>query len=171
MKRLLLLGAVLVVVALGAWYVFSSRGSVGSENLTVYYVRGDGTTLAHWTVSVRPRQGGESDAEHLHNVALYAAVQAVAGPPSEVNAVRFPAGTHVLNVTDASGVASVDLSGDVASGAGGSYQESAEFKGLVYTLTGIPSVNAVQVLVAGRNVETLPGGHLELDQPLRRTDW
>jgi spore germination protein GerM len=171
MKRFALLAALLVIVAAAAWYVISSRGSVGSENLTVYYTQSDGTTLNHWTVSMRPRQTGESDAEHLHNQVLYAAVQAVAGPPSDVSAVRFPQGTHVVNASVAGGIATVDLSSDVASAAGGSYQESAEFKGLVYTLTGIPSVNAVQVLVADRNVETLPGGHLELDQPLRRTDW
>ena len=170
MRRAFLLVGLLVVVALGGWWFFSTRGTVGSEHLVVYYTAADGTTLQHWTVSVRPRQSGESDAEHLHNVALYAAVQALAGPPSDVPAVRFPAGTHVVNVTVDGNIATVDLSGNVG-GTGGSYQESGEFKGLVYTLTGISPINAVQILLEGRNVETLPGGHLELDQPLRRSDW
>jgi len=171
MKRVVLLFVILVVAAAGAWYLLTPHGSVGSENLTIYYTQSDGTTLGTWLVSMRPRQNDENDVERLHDVALYAAVQAVAGPASEVSAVRFPSGTHVLNVTVSGATATVDLSSDVASAAGGSYQENGEFKGLVYTLTGIPTVNAVQVLVAGRNVETLPGGHLELDQPLRRTDW
>ncbi|HVA27154.1 MAG TPA: GerMN domain-containing protein [Candidatus Baltobacteraceae bacterium] len=170
-SRLVLLAAILVVAAAGAWYFFTPRGTVATQNLTIYYAKADGSTLGTWSVSVRPRAPGESDAEHLHNVALYAAVQAIAGPPSEVSAVRFPSATHVLNVTVLGSTATVDLSGDVASSAGGSYEENGEFKGLVYTLTGIPSINAVQILVAGRKVETLPGGHLELDQPLHRSDW
>jgi germination protein M len=170
-KRIAILAAILVVVAAGAWYVLSPRGAVVSENLAIYYAKADGTTLAPWSVSMRPRAAGESDAEHLHNVALYAAVQAVAGPSSDVSAVRFPSGTHVSNVTVNGSLATVDLSTEVAASAGGSYEENGEFKGLVYTLTGIPSINAVQILVSGRKVETLPGGHLELDQPLRRSDW
>jgi spore germination protein GerM len=170
-KRIAILAAILVVVAAGAWYVLSPRGAVVSENLAIYYTKADGTSLGTWSVSMRPRVGGESDAEHLHNIALYAAVQAVAGPPSDVNAVRFPSATHVTNVTVNGPIATVDLSTEVGAASGGSYEENGEFKGLVYTLTGIPTINAVQILVAGRKVETLPGGHLELDQPLRRSDW
>ena len=171
MKRLLLLVAILIAAAACAWYLFSSRGAVVPENLTIYYTKADGTTLAQWAVSTRPPAQGEGAAEHLHNLALYAAVQAVSGPPSDVSAVRFPSGTHVLNVTVSGTVATVDLSSEVTASTGGSFEENGEFKGLVYTLTGIPSINAVQVLVAGRKVETLPGGHLELDEPLRRSDW
>lgn len=170
MRRVALLAGIFIVVAAGAWF-FLPRGAVAPENLAIYYVKADGTSLGTWSVSMRPRVSGESDAEHLHNIALYAAVQAVAGPPSEVEAVRFPTATHVSNVTVTGSTATVDLSGEVAQSVGGSFEENGEFKGLVYTLTGIPSINAVQVLVAGRKMETLPGGHLELDEPLRRSDW
>lgn len=169
-SRILVIVLVLVVAAVvGAW-LFRPRPPAPS-NLTVYYTKLDGTTLGKWTVSLRPRQAGESAAEHLHNIALYAAVQAVAGPPSDVAAIRFPNGTHVLNVLVTGSTATVDLSKDVGSSAGGTFAENGEFKGLVYTLTGIPSINAVQITIEGRKVETLPGGHLELDTPLRRSDW
>lgn len=171
MKRLIVALVAVLAIAGGAWWYFSSRGSVGGDHLTVYYSKLEGNTLGTWTVSLRQAQPGESAAEHLHDTALYAAVQAVAGPPSEVAAIRFPAGTHVLNVNVTGDVATVDLSKDVATATGGSFSENGEFKGLVYTLTGITSVNAVQITVEGRKVETLPGGHLELDTPLRRTDW
>jgi len=170
-KQLAILAAILVVVAAASWYLFSPRGAVVSENIAIYYAKADGTTLGEWSVSARPRVQGENDAEHRHNLALYAAVQSISGPPSEVAAVRFPPGTHVLNVTINGPIATVDLSNEVTASTGGSFEENGEFKGLVYTLTGIPSINAVQVLVAGRKVETLPGGHLELDEPLRRSDW
>lgn len=166
-----LLIVLLVLVAAGAWYFLRPHGGGVGDHLTVYYTKMDGSALGTWNVSVRPPQPGEGASEHLHNTALYAAVQAVAGPPSEVQAIRFPPGTHVLNVLVNSSTATVDLSKEVAASAGGSFAENGEFKGLVYTLTGIPPINAVQITIEGRKVETLPGGHLELDTPLRRSDW
>jgi N-acetylmuramoyl-L-alanine amidase len=120
---------------------------------------------------MRPRAPGESAAEHQHNQALYGAVEAVTGPPSDVKAIRFPPGTHVLGVTVDGSTATVDLSKEVETQTGGSFGENGEFKALVYTVTGVPGIDAVQVTVNGSRLETLPGGHLELDQPLRRSDW
>ena len=88
--RALLLTLLLVLVAGGAWYFLRPHGGGVGDHLAVYYTKMDGSTLGTWTVSMRPAQPGEGAAEHLHNTALYAAVQAVAGPPSEVQAVRFP---------------------------------------------------------------------------------
>jgi hypothetical protein len=170
-QRALLLIALLIVVAAGSWLFFSRRGPTAGDHLVVYYTKVDGTTLGRWSVSLRPPANGESGAEHLHNTALYAAVQAVAGPPADVQAIRFPAGTHVVSATVNGSVATVDLSNEVTTQTGGSFSENGEFKGLVFTLTGIPTIDAVQVTVAGRKLETLPGGHLELDTPLRRSDW
>ncbi len=161
--RYLRIAAILVLAACAA--------PKAGATLTVYYAQLDGKTLGTWNVSVRATAAGESSAEALHDLATYAAVQAVAGPPAQTSAVRFPPGTRVRSVTVNGATATVDLSGDVASGSGGSYEENGEFKGLVYTLTGIPSINAVQITIEGRTVETLPGGHLELDAPLRRSDW
>ena len=59
------------------------------------------------------------------SVAFYAAVQAVAGPPAGVDAVRFPAGTHVLSVDVDGSTADVDLSKDVGVDVEGSFNESA----------------------------------------------
>jgi len=160
-----------VVVALAAaagWYFLHPRAP-GGENLTVYYTKLDGTTLGSWQVSTRTAQPGEESAARLHDLATYAAVQAVAGPPPDIQAVRFPSGTRVLDVAVNGPTAVVDL--HMGPSDGGSFQETGEFKGLVYTLTGIPSINAVQITIEGRTVETLPGGHLELDEPLRRSDW
>ncbi|HEY5341887.1 MAG TPA: GerMN domain-containing protein [Candidatus Aquilonibacter sp.] len=140
------------------------------STLTIYYTKIDGTTMGTWDVSMRAPQPGESSAEQLHDIVTYAAVQAVSGPSSDIAAVHFPPGTHVRSTTVNGSTAIVDLSGDVGSNEG-SFQESGEFKGLVYTLTGIPSINAVQITIVGRTVETLPGGHIELDAPLRRSDW
>jgi spore germination protein GerM len=170
--RTIVLLALLAAVAAGTWFYLSSRrpGSSGGS-LTVYYTKMDGTTLGNLSVSLRPQQSGESEAEHLKNVALYAAVEAVAGPPSEIQAIRFPAGTRVQGVTVDGKTATVDLSKEVERQAGGTFGENGEFKSLVYTVTGVSGIDAVKITVDGATLPTLPGGHLELDEPLHRSDW
>ena len=170
-SRALLLVLLFVAVAFGAWKLFAPHGPAVGNHLTVYYAKLDGNTLGTWPVTLRAQQPGESDAEHLHNTVLYAAVQAVAGPPSDVSAIRFPPGTHVLGVSVNGSTATVDLSKEVTSQSGGTFGENGEFKELVYTVTGVPSIDAVQVTIDGSRVVTLPGGHVELDTPLRRSDF
>jgi spore germination protein GerM len=162
---------ILILAAIAAYIYVNRQGPRGiGEHLTVYYTKLDGTTLGAWAVSVRPKQPSETDDAYLHDVVLYAAVQAVTGPPSDVQAVRFPSGTHVLGVRVNGSTATVDLSKEVISDAS-SFTENGEFKSLVYTVTGVPPIKAVQVTVDGHIMGTLPGGHLELDTPLHRSDW
>lgn len=161
----------LALVAAGTWYALSHRPAQNGETMAVYYTKLDGNTLARSSVSMRPPEAGESATEHLHNAVLYAAVEAVAGPPNGVQAIRFPPGTRVLGVSVDGSTATIDLSKDVERQAGGTFGENGVFKGLVYTVTGIRGIDAVQITVAGERLQTLPGGHLELDQPLHRSDW
>jgi spore germination protein GerM len=169
--RLPVLVVLLVIVAAAYWYFNSQRASRNAETIAVYFTKLDGTSLGRVAVSIRPRQAGESAAEHLHNAVLYASVQAVAGPPNEIKAIRFPPGTRVLGVGIDGSTATVDLSKEVEQQPGGSFGERGEFKALVYTVTGVHGIDAVQVTVDGERMDTLPGGHLELDQPLHRSDW
>jgi spore germination protein GerM len=170
-SRVFFLIAVLAIVSAASWFFLShrARSPVGNQ-LTVYYTKIDGKTEVPWTVSMRPQLSGESPDEHLRSAVLYAATQAVAGPPSTIEAVRFPPGTHVLsaNVTDKTAV--VDISKDVEKQSS-TFAEEGEFKSLIWTLTALPGIEAVAIRVGGETLETLPGGHLELDQPLRRSDW
>lgn len=171
--RTLFLILVLIVVAGGTWLYLRHRSeSAIGESLQIYYTKAsDGTSEVPWSVSMRPPVAGESPAEHLKNAAQYAAVQSVAGPDADTAAVRFPPGTRVLSASVDGSTATVDLSRDVEKGAGGTFGENGEFKSLVYTLTALPGIDAVQVLVEGRKLDSLPGGHLELDQPLHRSDF
>lgn len=170
-SRFPVLIVLLAIVAAGTWYFLSHRPPTAGETLTVYYTKLDGTTLGHLSVSLRPRQRGESPSEHLRNEVLYSAVEAVTGPPSQVQAIRFPVGTRVLDSSVNGSIATVDLSKEVERQPGGSFAENGEFKALVYTITGIRGIDAVQVNVAGETLPTLPGGHLELDTALHRNDW
>ena len=170
-SRAFLLIAALVIAVCVSWYLATHRPGAVSEHIVVYYTKEDGTTVVPWTVSMRPQQRGESDAEHLRNAVLYAATQAIAGPPSNVTAVRFPAGTHLLSADVNDSTATVDLSGEVKNQSSGVVGESGEFKSLIWTLTALPGIKQVAVRVQGEKLNTLPGGHLEIDEPLRRSDW
>lgn len=161
----------LAIAAGVSWYFAGHQRSPIGEHITVYYTKDDGTSEVPWTVSMRPQQRGESAQEHLRNTVLYAATQSVAGPPSSVSAVRFPTGTHVLGAHVNDSTATVDLSGEVKNQTGGVLGESGAFKSLVWTLTALPGIDRVAVTVQGQTLSTLPGGHLELDEPLRRSDW
>lgn len=166
-----LLWVLVAILAAATWYFYSHRTASNGETIAVYFTKLDGTSLGDVSVSLRPRQPDESAAEHRHNAVLYAAVEAVAGPPNDIKAIRFPPGTRVLSVGVDGSTATVDLSREVEEQAGGSFGENGQFKALVYTVTGIRGIDAVQVMIGGARLETLPGGHLELDQPLHRSDW
>lgn len=166
MKLLRVVGvvALLGLAAYVGFRVFARPTANVGASVAVYYTKSDGATLAKWNVSLGPARDRPS-------AAFYAAVQAVAGPAPEVAAVRFPAGTVVRAVDVKGSTASVDLDGNITTAPSGSLAESGEFKALVWTLTALPGIDAVQVRVDGARVPTLPGGHLELDEPLTRQSW
>ncbi|HZO92906.1 MAG TPA: GerMN domain-containing protein [Candidatus Baltobacteraceae bacterium] len=155
----------IAAVAVSWWWVRRTSAPALGDTIAVYYTKADGTTLVPWRVTLGPARDRKS-------VAFYAAAQCVAGPPPGIEAVRFPAGTRVLAVDVDGSTADVNLSRDVASSAEGGFAENAEFKELVWTLTQ-PSlgISAVRVRVDGARVATLPGGHLELDEPLARSSF
>jgi spore germination protein GerM len=164
LRALLFLALLAAAAFLG--YRFATRTSAPSigDSITVYYSKLDGQTLVPWKVTL-------GSARDLRSVAFYATAQVLAGPPSGTEAIRFPPGTVAQHVDVVSGTAIVDLSQAVAASGGGSFAEGGEFKALVWTLTALPGIHAVQVRVEGRTLPTLPGGHLELDEPLTRSSW
>lgn len=130
----------------------------------MYYTAIDGKTEVPYKVSLGPARDRKS-------VAFYAATQALAGPPQNVEAIRFPAGTHLLNLDLSGTTAMVDLSSEINKYEGGSFDEGAMFKSLVWTLTAQSGIKEVAVRIDGSKVATLPRGHLELDEPLSRSSW
>lgn len=164
LRALALLALLAIAVYVGYRFATGTNKPAVGGTVTVYYCKLDGTTLVPWTVTLGP-------ARDLKSVAFYATAQALAGPSSGTDAIRFPSGTVVRSVDVSGKTATVDLSGAVASGGGGSFAESGEFKALVWTLTALPGIESVQIRVDGRTLPTLPGGHLELDEPLTRSSW
>lgn len=163
--RALAIVALLVVVAVAGYRFFSQRhGNVAGSTVTVYYCKTDGSTLVPWTVTLGAARDRKS-------VAFYAATQALAGPPSGTEAIRFPQGTIARAVDVSDSTATVDIGGNVAASGGGSFGEDGEFKALVWTMTALPGISSVQIKIDGARVPTLSGGHFELDEPLTRRSW
>jgi germination protein M len=107
-------------------------------------------------------------------VATAAMTALLAGPNSEEQTSRIstviPAGTQLLGLSIANGVATVDLSREFASG-GGSASVLGRLAQVVYTLTQFPSVTSVLFEVEGREVHAFGGEGAVLDGPVGRADY
>jgi spore germination protein GerM len=128
----------------------------------LFYVADDGTKL----VSVeRDVPFGEGTVEQARQI-----VEAQLAPAVEPFVSAVPAGTALRAIfATEGGDLFVDLTKEVASGhPGGSMNETLTVYTLVNVLTtNLPAVTAVQVLVEGKEVETL-AGHIDLRRPLEK---
>jgi germination protein M len=141
---------------------FHQNRPAPSPQVTVYFCRAGTDTLVPTQFSANPRLKGAQ-----LETALVA--QLLAGAGSDQNTVvLFPAGTKA-DVTVDGPVATVNFTGTLSKPfRGGASDEIALFKSLAYTVTSVPGVTAVQVLINGRKLATLPGGEFEIDEPLTR---
>jgi spore germination protein GerM len=126
---------------------------------TLFYVAGDGDHLSSVVREVRlAEQPGEQGTE-IVSVALEA-------PPAPLLSA-VPTGTTVRGFyLVPGGDAYVDLGGDGLTAPGGSTSESLAVYAIVNAVTAnLPSVKRVQILIEGKEVDTL-AGHLDLRRPL-----
>ena len=78
----------------------------------------------------------------------------------------LPAGTRVRSVNIQDGLATVDFSRELKDNFhGGDTQEAAAVNSILKTMGRFPTVDRVQILVAGRRIDSL-GGLITLDDPL-----
>lgn len=127
---------------------------------TLYYVSEDGSSLVGVTQEV---PFGGSPAEQARNIL---AAQLAPAPSGSVSAI--PAGVTLRGLfLTPRGAAYADLSREIISGhPGGSLNETLTVYTLVNALTqNVREITGVQILVDGRQVDTL-AGHLDLRQPL-----
>ena len=144
----------------------STPGATNASGRTIkahlFYVSGDGT---HLTSVERDVAYGDGALEQAREI-----VAAQIAPVTDPLVSAIPEGTtlRALFITDR-GDAYVDLSGTIASGhPGGVTNEMLTVYAIVNALTAnLPAVTAVQVLVDGKEVETL-AGHVDLRRPLEK---
>ena len=181
-RRMLVVGVVAMVAIAGAWWlaarILSRRGSGTPQtaatssaapaadarkiHATLYYVAEDGMSL----VGVqREVPFGESVLDQARQII---ASQLAVAPPPLASAIPVETTLRALYVTDR-GDAFVDLSADVRiKHTGGALDELFTVYSIVNALTtNLPAVKRVQILIDGKEVDTL-AGHVDLRHPLQK---
>jgi spore germination protein GerM len=128
----------------------------------LYYLSADGTRLTTVEREVVYGDGPAAQAQLIINAQL--------APVAAPLLSAVPAGTTLRALyLNAKGEAYVDLSRDVVTGhTGGSLDELLTIYTVVNALTAnLPAVTSVQVLVDGKEVDTL-AGHVDLRRPLAK---
>ncbi len=146
--------------------VSSTGADARKIKATLLYVSDDGDALVPVSREVLY---GETPAEQARRI-LDVEVQAA---PNGLRSA-IPAGTTVRAVfLTAEGLAFVDLGGPIVTGhSGGTLDEALAVYAIVNTVAlNLPTVTAVQILVDGKQVDSL-AGHLDLRSPLSKSlDW
>lgn len=106
------------------------------------------------------------------SLARQAVIELIKGPESSDFYTTIPEGTQVNEVYIADGIAYVDLSEEIFKNhPGGSSGELMTVYSIVNTLTEIPPIKSVQILVEGNEMKSLVG-HIDISMPLLRDeDW
>lgn len=138
----------------------------GNVTVSAYFVRHVGihdyVVCAHRTATATVATG------------KLAVTSLLAGPTATEKHAGFvslvPAGTKLLGLKIAGGIATVDLSGAYAAG-GGTLSMTARLAQVVYTLTQFPSVKGVLFKLNGAKIDLFGGEGIVIDAPQKRSDF
>jgi germination protein M len=108
----------------------------------------------------------------IPSLARQAVIELIKGPESSDFYPTIPEGTQVNEVYIADDIAYLDLSEEIFENhPGGSSGELMTVYSIVSTLTEIPPIKGVQILVEGNEMKSL-AGHIDISMPLfRDEDW
>jgi hypothetical protein len=144
----------------------AAPGDARRIQATMFYVADNGQELVS---ASRPVLYGATPLEQARRL-----VEALVEPPPQGQRSAIPEGTTVRSVfLAADGNVFVDLGGAILTGhPGGSLNEALTVYAIVNTVTAnLPDVAAVQILVEGKQVDTL-AGHIDLRYPLGKAlEW
>lgn len=127
-------------------------------SLTLYFSDQDATEL----------RAERRNVPHTNDPARTAMEELLAGARTPGLVSLIPAGTKLKSFSVQQGIAYVDLSGDILNTPNrGSTSENLIIASIVNTLTEFPNIEKVQLLIEGKEQETLYG-HMDLSQPFTR---
>lgn len=133
-----------------------------TTGVRVYLVRGE-------KLGVALRQVPQTQA-----IARAAVEELLAGPNAQEQGwglgSQVPSGTKLLGLTVSDGTARVDLSGEFASG-GGSLSVTLRLAQLVYTLTQFPTVERVELMLDGEQIDVFTGEGIVMEHADTRADF
>ena len=174
----------LLFVGLPRWYgtplqsrTAAAAPTEGSEDVRkikarLFYVSGDGARLTSVEREVPFADQTVAQARRIIEAQLAPVPATAASGSDTVPVSAIPAGTTLRAIfVTREGTAFVDLSREVASAhPGGSLNELLTIYTIVQALTvNLPAVTSVQLLVDGKEVDTL-AGHVDIKRPLPRAD-
>jgi germination protein M len=140
----------------------SSSPAAATTTVRPYFLRGEKLGVA------------ERQVPRTLAVAAAALTALCDGPATSEQAAGLssavPPGTRLLGVSVKDGVATVDLSGEFASG-GGSLSMQARVAQVVYTVTQFDSVKSVDLRMDGEPLASLGGEGLLVDPGQTRAEW
>lgn len=187
--RLLLVLAALVLAALPSGLVACGDDDAADEDTTTTAAVETTTTVDDvTTTTAEPAEEGVVRAYFLRDEKVgpvartapddgvaAAALEGLLAGPTETEAqlgfsTAIPAGTELLGVTVEDGIATVDLSGEFATG-GGSLSMMGRVAQVTYTATQFPTVESVAFELDGEPLTVLGGEGLLLEEPQARADW
>jgi len=106
----------------------------------------------------------------IPSLARQAVIELIKGPESSDFYPTIPEGTQVNEVYIADDIAYIDLSEEIFKNhPGGSSGELMTVYSIVNTLTEIPPIKGVQILVEGNEMKSL-AGHIDISMPLLREE-
>ena len=168
-----LVGAWLLFVSLPRWYgpdagvseagvVVDEPDAIQTVKVTLFYVSEDGMRLVGVEREIPYGETTTEQARRITEAQLTAAPAPLASPVPDGTTLR------AIFLTEP-GDAFVDLSAEVGDEhSGGSLEELFTVYAIVNALTmNLPAIAAVQILVEGREVDTL-AGHVDLRRPLEK---
>jgi len=105
------------------------------------------------------------------SLARQAVVELIKGPENSDLYPTIPEGTQVNEVYIADDIVYIDLSEEISKNhPGGSSAELMTVYSIVNTLTEIPPIKGVQILVGGNGMKSL-AGHIDISMPLPRDEY
>ena len=137
---------------------------------------GDMTVMLYWVSAGENALGVERTVPASDAVATAAIEALIAGPTDAELATwpaiasSIPAGTRLLGLTVANGVAKIDLSREFESG-GGTFSMTSRLAQVVYTLDQFPTIDAVEFYLEGEKVTVFSNEGLMLDRPQTFDDY
>ncbi|MHB1136776.1 MAG: GerMN domain-containing protein [Coriobacteriia bacterium] len=136
----------------------------------------DMTVMLYWVSAGENALGVQRTLPYSEAVAA-AAIEALIDGPTDAELTTWPAissaipaGTQLLGITIADGVAKIDLSKEFESG-GGTFSVTSRLAQVVYTLDQFPTIDAVEFYIEGKKVTVFSGEGLMLDGPQTLDDY
>ncbi|ODA40241.1 N-acetylmuramoyl-L-alanine amidase [Desulfosporosinus sp. BG] len=146
--------------------------SAGNDTYKLYFLNSDLENLVPEDRQISQSVWAELNLTQKANLILG---ELIKGPQAITNTRTLALKTKILSLTIQKGIATINLSKDIQDDfPGGALEEDMTIKSIVWSMTQIPGINGVRILINGEFGDTI-GGHILLDhtfstQPLNEVN-